>query len=49
MKLWVERQIQLHLSLNQMAYKSQNHLMLPIILMIISLEKWANLGRKCQQ
>jgi hypothetical protein len=30
-------------------YSSQNHLMLPIILMITSLAKWANLGKKCQQ
>jgi hypothetical protein len=28
MKLWAERQIQLHLSSNHMAYSSQNHLML---------------------
>ena len=37
MKLWAERQIQLHLSSNQMAYSSQNHLMLPIVFMITSL------------
>jgi hypothetical protein len=47
MKLWTE--IQIKLSANQMAYSSQNHLMLPINLMITSLAKWANLGRKCQQ
>jgi hypothetical protein len=34
---------------NQIAYSSQNQLMLPIILMITLLAKWANLGRKCQQ
>jgi hypothetical protein len=44
-----ERQVQLHHLSNQMAYSTQNHLMLPIIFMIASLAKWAKLNKKYKQ